>query len=97
MTDPFFMMMVQANLGKAYVVWDQAAKIEFLKPGRGTVKASFQLNEEDLQAIIVAAQEGAKVLKDFVVDVIDQEGDVVARITKTLYVRKKKPKQEKMA
>ena len=97
MTDPFFMMMVQANLGKSYVVWDQAAKIEFLKPGRGTVKASFQLNEEDLQAIIVAAQEGAKVLKDFVVDVIDQEGDVVARITKTLYVRKKKPKQEKMA
>jgi acyl-coenzyme A thioesterase PaaI-like protein len=89
MTDPFFMMMVSQNLGKGYIIWDQAAKIEFLKPGKGLVHASFDLTQEQLDEIITAAEAGDKVLKDFVVDVKDQDGDVVARITKTLYIRKK--------
>jgi acyl-coenzyme A thioesterase PaaI-like protein len=90
MTDPFFMMMVSQNLGKGYVIWDQAAKIEFLKPGKGKVHASFEITQEQLDDIIGSAESGNKVLKDFVVDVKDQENDVVARITKTLYIRKKK-------
>ena len=89
MTDPFYMMMVSQNIGKGYIVWDQAAKIEFLKPGRGKVHATFEITQEQLDNIISAAESGDKVLKDFVVDVKDQENDVVARITKTLYIRKK--------
>jgi acyl-coenzyme A thioesterase PaaI-like protein len=89
MTDPFFMMMVSHNLGKAYIVWDQAAKIEFLKPGKGKVHASFDITQEQIDEIIHAAEPGDKVLRDFVVDVKDQQSDVVARITKTLYIRKK--------
>lgn len=89
MTDPFFMMMVSQNIGKGYIVWDQAAKIEFLKPGQGKVHASFEITQEQLDDIISSAESGDKVLKDFVVDVKDQKGDVVARITKTLYIRKK--------
>lgn len=93
MTDPFFMMMVSQNLGKDYIVWDQAAKIEFLKPGKGAVHASFELSQEQIDDIINTAESGNKVLKDFVVDVKDREGDVVARITKTLYIRKKVKKK----
>ena len=89
MTDPFFMMMVSQNIGKHYIVWDQAAKIEFLKPGKGKVHASFGITQSQIDDIIKAAESGDKVLKDFVVDVKDQEDDVVARITKTLYIRKK--------
>ena len=89
MTDPFFMMMVSQNLGKGYVIWDQAAKIEFLKPGKGKVHASFEITQAQLDEIITAAEPGDKVLREFVVDVKDQEDDVVARITKTLYLRKK--------
>ena len=89
MTDPFFMMMVSQNLGKGYIIWDQAAKIEFLKPGKGNVHAYFDITQEQLDEIITAAESGNKVLRDFVVDVKDQEDDVVARITKTLYIRKK--------
>lgn len=89
MTDPFFMMMVSQNLGKGYIVWDQAAKIEFLKPGRGKVHADFTITQEQLDEIVQAAETGNKVLRDFVVDIKDHEGDVVARITKTLYIRKK--------
>ena len=92
MTDPFFMMMVSQNLGKGYIIWDQAAKIEFLKPGKGTVHASFELTQEQIDDIIRAAEPGDKIFKDFVVDVKDKEEDVVARITKTLYIRKKMKK-----
>jgi acyl-coenzyme A thioesterase PaaI-like protein len=92
MTDPFFMIMFQENLGKAYTVWDQAAKIEFLKPGRGTVRAAFAITQSQIDGLIHEAASGQKVLQDFVVEVIDEERDVVARITKTIYVRKKKPK-----
>lgn len=89
MTDPFFMMMVSQNLGKGYIIWDQAAKIEFLKPGKGKVHATFEITQTQLDEIIIAAASGNKVLKDFVVDVKDKQEDVVARITKTLYIRKK--------
>ena len=92
MTDPFFMMMVSHNIGKGYIVWDQAAKIEFLKPGKGPVHASFELTQEQIDDIIRAAESGDKVLKEFVADVKDQQEDVVARITKTLYIRKKTQK-----
>jgi acyl-coenzyme A thioesterase PaaI-like protein len=89
MTDPFFMMMVSQNLGKTYIIWDQAAKSEFLKPGKGKVHASFDVTQEQLNEIIAAAESGDKVLRDFVVEVKDRQDDVVARITKTLYIRKK--------
>ena len=89
MTDPFFMMMVSQNIGKGYIVWDQAAKIEFLKPGKGAMHASFELTQEQIDDIISVAKSGDKVLKDFVVDVKDKEEHVVARITKTLYIHKK--------
>ncbi len=51
--------------------------------------ASFELTQSQIDEIISAAQSGNKVLRDFVVDVKDREEDVVARITKTLYIRKK--------
>ena len=89
MTDPFFMMMVSQNIGKRYIVWDQAAKIEFLKPGKGKVHATFEITQKQIDEIINLAKTGDKVLKDFVVDVKDKEDDTVARITKTLYIRKK--------
>jgi len=34
MTDPHFMYLLLNNLGSEYVVWDRAAKIDFVKPGK---------------------------------------------------------------
>jgi acyl-coenzyme A thioesterase PaaI-like protein len=39
MTDPFYMLMLMHRLGKGYRVWDRAASIDFLSPGRGTLIA----------------------------------------------------------
>lgn len=89
MTDPFFMVMVSKNLGHDYVVWDRAAHIEFLKPGKGDVYAIFSLDQTEIDSLISEASSGNKVLRDFSVDVTDHNSDVVARITKTLYIRKR--------
>ncbi|MDK9698205.1 MAG: DUF4442 domain-containing protein [Siculibacillus sp.] len=90
MTDPFYMLMLVHVLGRDHVVWDKAATIDYVKPGRGTVTASFRLEEERIAEILAATADGAKALPVFRCDVLDTEGGLVARIDRTLYVRRKR-------
>jgi acyl-coenzyme A thioesterase PaaI-like protein len=92
MTDPFWMIMTMQALGSGYIVWDKAADIEFVKPGRGAVAAEFQLDDDVLALIRDATADGGKCLHWFATDVTDGEGDVVARIRKQVYVRRKPPR-----
>ena len=89
MTDPFYMIMLAQVLGRRYWVWDRAASIEFLKPGRGTVRASFDVDDALIERLIAATAGGEKHLEDLVCDVVDEAGDAVARVHRTLYVRLK--------
>lgn len=89
MTDPFYMMMLINNLGRNYVVWDKAACIEFVKPGRGIVQAHFVFSEQEIEEIRARADELGKYVFDKPVDVVDEAGDVVAAVRKTLYVRRR--------
>ncbi|RPE81315.1 DUF4442 domain-containing protein [Vulcaniibacterium tengchongense] len=89
MTDPFWMLLVMQALGREYFVWDKAGEIEFVKPGRGTVQAEFALEEATLGELRAAAAGGGKVLRWFDTAVVDRAGDVVARVRKQLYVRRK--------
>ncbi|MFT4246412.1 MAG: DUF4442 domain-containing protein [Pseudomonas sp.] len=89
MTDPFWMLLAMHNLGRDYYVWDQAGTIEFVRPGRGTVTAEFRLEQATLDAIRSAAADGEKCLYWFENEVTDARGEVVARVRKQLYVRRK--------
>ena len=89
MTDPFWMILVKECLGSDYIVWDKAAEIEFVKPGKGTVHAQFKVEDSVLDEIRAATANGDKTLRWLPVEVIDQQGDVVARIRKQIYVRRK--------
>ena len=91
MTDPVYMLMLQHVMGKDYVVWDKAAGIEFLTPGRGAVTARFRLDDETVETIRVATSASEKYLPRFTVEITDSRQTVVARVTRTVYVRKKKP------
>lgn len=92
MTDPFYMLMLMQCLGRDYIVWDQAASIEFVSPGKGRVWARFRLAEEEVQRLRAEAESGAPLRPVYQVEVRDEEDNLVARVQKTLYVRKKKSK-----
>lgn len=94
MTDPFWMIMIKESLGRDYMVWDKAGEIEFVKPGRGTVAAEFTLQEAALDELRAATANGDKALRWFDVDVNDAQGEVVARVRKQIYVRRKRDRAE---
>jgi acyl-coenzyme A thioesterase PaaI-like protein len=89
MTDPFYAIMLMRNLGPEYLVWDKSACIEYLAPGRGTVRARFELTEARLAQIRAQAAGGDKVLPEFETEVVDAQDEVVARVRRTVYVRLK--------
>jgi hypothetical protein len=75
MTDAFYMLMLMANLGRDYIVWDKAASIRYRKPGKGTVRAEFRLADAPLDDI------RDKLAKD-------ESCEVVAAVEKLLCARK---------
>jgi len=92
MTDPFYMLMLLAQLGDQYVVWDKSADIDFIKPGKGKVTADFAINQSLIDDIITNTANGEKYLPQIPVYVKDEQGDIVAKLNRTLYIRRKKPK-----
>lgn len=92
MVDPFYMLMLINILGPAYIVWDKAANIRFKRPGKGVMKATFELTEEQIAEIRAAADTQPKVEPQFQVLIKDEEGNVVAEVDKLLYVKKKEKK-----
>ena len=90
MTDPYWMLLMLHALPRDYIVWDKAGEIEFVKPGRSTVHAEFRLDDAVIDEVIAAAANGDKVLRWFDTDVIDVDGEVVAKVRKQLYIRRKR-------
>ena len=89
MCDPFFMLMLLQILGPDYLVWDKAAHIEFVAPGKGPVTAVFQISEHEIEAILRNTQDGKKYYPTFTVVVRDTSLKPVAKITNTLYIKRK--------
>lgn len=90
MTDPMWMLLAIHALGREYIVWDKAAEIEFVRPGRGVVHAEFALDDAVLAELRAATAGGDKALRWFENEVRDRDGEVVCRVRKQLYVRRKR-------
>jgi len=91
MTDPFYMLMLIANLGRDYIVWDKAATIRYKKPGKGAVRAEFRLSDSQIDDIREKLKTLPKYEPVFTVEVKDEQGVVIAEVEKLLHVRKKDP------
>ena len=89
MCDPWFVFLLVRHLGSGYVVWDKSAAIEFLRPGRGRVTATFHVPPEKVEEIRAAADRDGKTEPVLTVEVVADDGEVVARVTKTLWVKRK--------
>jgi hypothetical protein len=83
------MLILIRLLGNDYIVWDKAASIKFVSPGRGKVTATFQILPEHVDQIRADADRDGKTEPAFLVDVLDEQGKVVAHVEKLLYVRRK--------
>jgi acyl-coenzyme A thioesterase PaaI-like protein len=90
MTDPWYMLMVMENLGRDFVVWDKAARIQFKRPGKGLVRAEFSITDSLLDEIKAEVAEKGKTEKELVVEVKNSEGQTVALIDKTIWISRKK-------
>jgi acyl-coenzyme A thioesterase PaaI-like protein len=89
MSDPFWMLLIMNSLGREYAVWDKAAEIDFVSPGKGDVFAEFKLTEDRLAEIRRLTEDGGKALVWFENEVLAADGTVVAKVRKQLYVRRK--------
>lgn len=92
MVDPFYMLILMHHLGNKYIVWDKAASISFLSPGRSTVYADIRLSQEELEEIRRLAHNYEPVLRHYTLNILDDQGVRIAEVQKTLYIRRKKSK-----
>lgn len=85
--DPIYMLMLIKTLGPEFTVWDKAATIRFLRPGRTTLFATFLLTPEVTQEVRETAMARGRVERDFEIQLVDAAGTVHATSTKTIHVR----------
>ncbi|MDO4451054.1 MAG: DUF4442 domain-containing protein [Moraxella sp.] len=87
MTDPFFMTLLMQKLGSEYVVWDKSAYIDFIKAGTSDVFATFKIDNQEIETVKELAKDGKAVFREYEVDIVDVNGEVIAKVKKTLYIR----------
>jgi acyl-coenzyme A thioesterase PaaI-like protein len=88
MCDPFFVLALVERLGPGYTVWDKAADIRFLRPGKGTVRARFEIPPARVEEIRAGVEASGRLEPRFEAEVVDAAGNVVARVEKLLSVKR---------
>ncbi len=86
--DPMYMIMLIRILGPGYTVWDKAATIRFLKPGRSTLSARFLLEDAEIDEIRRRLESEPSVDRVYSVALQDAAGVTHAAVEKTVYIRK---------
>jgi acyl-coenzyme A thioesterase PaaI-like protein len=87
MTDPWYMLMIMNNLGRDYFVWDKHAEIDYIAPGKTHVHAHFNINDDILTDIRAKTANGEKYVPEYVVEIKDDHGQLVARVKRRVYIR----------
>ena len=90
--DPIYMIMLIKLLGKDYEVWDKAAAIRFRKPGRSTLRATFRLDDGELDQIKRDVAASGRTERTYTVELKDGEGNVCMSCDKLLTIRARPPR-----
>jgi len=85
--DPLYMIQLMRKLGPSFVVWDKAATMRFLRPGRGTLFATFRLSAAEVEAVRAEATANGRAERTYTVELVDAEGQVHASCEKVLSIR----------
>ncbi len=87
--DPIYMIQLMRLLGPDYVVWDKAATIQFRKPGRATLHATFRVSDAVLETIRAAVNDAGRAEHTFMVELVDAAGLVHATVEKLVFVSRR--------
>lgn len=87
--DPIWMVLLIRALGDDYVVWNRLGSIEFLRPGRSTLRARFLLEESEVDSIRDALEGEPSVERTWSTDLVSSAGEVHAVVAVTVHVRKR--------
>ncbi len=88
MTDPFYALILQDHLGPGFQVWMKQARIDYLRPGTGTICADFHIPEPRMDEIRSEVEAKGRAEPAFSVDVLDGQARVVAHVDQVLHVRR---------
>lgn len=89
MCDPFYALILTENLGPNYTVWDKEASIAFKRPGRGLVRARFEVPPKRIAEIRSLVDDQGKAVACFQAQVVGEDRAVVAIVEKRLSIRRK--------
>ncbi|WP_144392947.1 DUF4442 domain-containing protein [Pleionea sediminis] len=89
MTDPFYVLLLTNRLGRNYIVWDKESSIKYISPGKTDVYCQFSLTQEHVDDIKRKTEELGKFEPIFEVDVVNTDGELVAKVHKRLHVKLK--------
>jgi len=89
MTDPFYMLILIDALGPGFEVWDKAATVRFRRPGRGTVRARFEIPPARIEEIRREAESAGRAEPVFLARVVDEAGETVTEVEKVVSVRRR--------
>lgn len=87
--DPMYMLMLIHLLGPDYIVWDKAATIRFVKPGRTTLFATCHVEDTELDEIRRLLETEPKIDRTYRIALVDAEGTIHAEVEKIIQIRKK--------
>lgn len=96
-TDPIYALLLAANLGPDYIVWDKSASIRYRKPGREALTAEFTVSAEEIAAVRAEVERSGSCNRTYLTAFSDRHGVVHAEIEKTVYVACKRHYKAKNA
>jgi acyl-coenzyme A thioesterase PaaI-like protein len=91
--DPLYMLMLIRLLGPGYLVWDKAATIRFLKPGRTTLFATCRVDDTELDEIRRLLETEPRIDRTYRISLSDAQGTVHAEVEKVIQVRKQEARR----
>ncbi len=87
--DPVYMTMLSLLLGKEYIVWDRAATIDFIRPGRSALYATFRLPENEIQQIRAELETADRIQRTYCPELLDEHGLLHAKFSKTIVIKRR--------
>ncbi|WP_134088184.1 DUF4442 domain-containing protein [Olivibacter sp. XZL3] len=88
--DPFYALLfdqIFRRKGYKMRIWLKSASIDYIKPGRSTLYFHIGLSDVDIEEAQRLLDTTGKFVQKFMMDIVDKNGEVCAKVINEVYVR----------